>query len=150
MTFNINTLLIIIFVLIIGLCIWTIFNNKEKQYILTFTYDDNLDRYMIHGLWLDQTIYCNNYRYTLPYDPTNFIKHNWYDRNKNSNENTLFKYEYIKHGTCFELTSTEYMNLTKQLYEKYYDKYITTAKTNKKEIWLYLDENYDLVRIRYK
>lgn len=129
-----NALLVIIFVVIIGLCIWTTFNKKEKQYILTFTYDENLNRYMIHGLWLDSTIYCNDYEYDIPHDPNNFIKRNWYDRNKNSIENTLFKYEYVKHGTCFNLTSTEYLNLTKRLYEKYYNKYVLNAKTNKKEM----------------
>lgn len=147
-TFNI--LLIIIFIITLGLCIWTSFNNKEKQYILTFTYDDNLNRYMIHGLWLDSTVYCNSYEYIIPHDSGNFIKRNWYDRNKNSSENTLFKYEYIKHGTCFNMTSTEYLNLTKRLYEKYYNKYVSNAKTNKKEIWLYLNPNYDIVKIRYK
>lgn len=145
-----HLILIIVFIILLGLCVWTLFENKKKQSILTFTYDKKLSRYMIHGLWLDTTIYCGNYEYILPNDPTNFIKQNWYDRNKNSNANTLFKYEYIKHGTCFDLTSTEYMNLVKHLYEKYYDKYVKNAKTNKKEIWIYMNENYDVIKIRHK
>lgn len=133
-----------------GLCIWYILIKTPKQYIFTFTYDNTLKRYMVHGLWLDTTTHCDGYIYNVPYDPDNFIKNNWYDKNLNTSENKLFKYEYIKHGSCFNLTSTEYINLVKRLYEKYYDKYILNNKTKKKEIWLYLDENYDIYKIKYK
>jgi ribonuclease I len=141
--------LLIIIIIIIGFCVWSSLNTK-KEYIFTFIYDEKLNRYMIHGLWLNNTIYCDNYKYILPHDSNNFIKKNWYDKYYRDGENTLFKYEYIKHGSCFDLSSTEYLRLVEKLYEKYYEKYVKNSRIKRKEIWLYLDENYNFIKMRYK
>lgn len=149
-----NIQIIIIFLLfIVGLYFANFFDFlflTNENNIFAFIYDENKQKFMVHGLWLNTTTYCKiNENYIKPNDPTNFLKYNWYDRNYN-NENKLFKYEYIKHGTCFNLNSTQYLNLVKNLYEKYYLKYITNAKTNKKEILLHLDSNFNYVKSTYK
>ncbi len=133
----------ILVIIIILICVYFFFfydtqPNESKKYILTFKYDNRLNRYMIHGLWLDNVTHCDG-EYVIPDDKNNFIKNNWYDRNVNAKENTLFKYEYIKHGTCFGVTTNEYADLVKDLYDKHYDKYIKNNKSNTKEIWLYMD-----------
>lgn len=146
---DIKLVLLIIMIVLIYICVeYATF--KKNQYILTFLYDDVLDKYMVHGLWLGNKINCNGHTYKKPHDPTQFIKNNWYDKYHRDEENTLFKYEYEKHGKCLNLTSTEYLNLVKKLHEKYYKKYVYNVQTDKMQIWLYLDENFNYIGSRYK
>jgi len=122
--------------------------NKDK-YILAFKYDNKYKKYMVHGLWINSASNYEEHEYTLPYDPTNFLKYNWYDKYY-SDTNTLFEYEYKKHGICFNLDSTQYLNLTKKIYQKHYDKYVLNMNTDKKKLRLFLDENFDYIRSEFK
>lgn len=149
-----NALLItlIIILLIIGffLFFWPYFSNSYEQkeinfaqngYKLAFIFDEQSLTYKVHGLWIDE---CNNFcdknMYTIPEDKTNFIKNKWFNGNL-----SFFKYEYDKHGSCFGISTTEYLNLVIKLYNKYYDK-IKNYK-GYKELFVLLDKNFNLVRI---
>lgn len=125
--------------------------NQQKKctptkYKFAFILDESVNKYKVHGLWIDECkeniskrypIFCNS-KYTSPHDPTNFIINNWY------HQKGLFKYEYDKHGSCFGVNSTEYLYLIIQLYDKYYEKYIKKYH-NYKQVFLLLDQNFDYV-----
>lgn len=130
------------------------------NYKFTFIFDGSEQRFKVHGIWPDGCKECpecsypsccnlQNVVYTDPYDPTNFIGTNWFTTQTSDgcaisqNKVTLFEHEYYKHISCTNLKSTtDFLNLAITLYDKYYDKYVTSNCNGSDEIWLDLDNNF--------
>jgi ribonuclease I len=129
------------------------------NYMFTFIWDNKNESFKVHGLWPEQCTECitcgypsccNAYDiiYTDPYDPTNFIQNYWYNTTT-SEECTglksvsLFEHEYYKHISCTDMTTTtEFLNQTIELYDRYYDNYVKGKCESYHELWLNLDDKY--------
>ena len=132
------------------------------NYMLTFIYDDNSSSFKVHGLWPEECAECvecsypsccniDDVIYEYPYDPTNFIDNYWYNTTTTESctgeENViLFEHEYYKHISCTDIgNTTNFLNLTMDLYDYYYDDYVNGKCNGYDELWLNLDANYDYI-----
>lgn len=133
------------------------------EYKFTFIFDKTQNEFKVHGIWPDVCLECTtcsyptccnieNVIYTEPYDPTNFIQTKWF--NTTTTEDctrqdvvSLFKHEYYKHISCSNdmNNTTEFLNKTIDLYNKYYETYVREQCIGYSQIWLSLDQNYNYV-----
>ncbi len=108
---------------------------------LTYIFDKHDGKFKIHGLWPNFYNNCKpiTYRqYTEPRDPSNFIEKNWFKRC--GSEQSLFKYEYEKHGRDYDLDADGYLNLVVKLHDKY-KKNLTNKCEGYDQLWINLDKN---------
>lgn len=134
------------------------------NYLFTFIFDKKTETFKVHGIWVEGCEECpecsypvccdiDNAFYEYPFDPSNFIKTYWFNTTtkeecNNINEVILFEHEYWKHITCSNMkNTTEFLNTTMDLYNKYYDKYVKGSCNEHNELWLYLDKNYEYQKL---
>lgn len=133
------------------------------NYKFTFIYDTKENRPKVHGIWPDECKECpecsypsccniESVVYTEPYDPTKFIETNWFQSttsdgcNVYQNKVSLFEHEYYKHISCTNLkTTTDFLNLAIELYNKYYENYVINKCTGYNEIWLNLNADFEYI-----
>jgi hypothetical protein len=130
------------------------------NYDFTFLFDNDEERFKVHGLWPETCSECNDcgypsccnidlINYIYPYDPTNFIQNNWFysltnEDCTNKKNIILFEHEYYKHISCTNIkTTTEFLNLIIFLYNNYYDKYVNNNCNGYKQIYLHLNSNFE-------
>lgn len=132
------------------------------EYKFTFIFDQNEKVFKVHGIWPDKCKECldcdyptccdiSKLEYTYPNDPTNFIQNKWFNStaHEDCSDNRkvmLFEHEYWKHVSCSNMKTTdEFLSKAIELYDKYYDEYVEKKCENYKQIWLNLDENFNLI-----
>lgn len=126
-------------------------------YFFTFLWD--YTRFKIHGLWPEEYAECPECIYpsccemSVPYsppdDPMGFIAANWYNSSTtnscidNPYKISLFEHEYIKHGACIKNvnTSTDYLELVSELYDKYYNESVDQLCSTH-QLWISLDGDF--------
>lgn len=129
-----------------------------ESYYFTFLRDGDI--FKVHGLWPESCAQCEEcgypsccieLDYVYPEDPTNFIDEKWFysltHNDCNGEDNViLFEHEYYKHGTCMDINNTtDYLNIVIDLYDKYYDDNVNNKCDGYHQLWLYLDENKDII-----
>jgi hypothetical protein len=135
--------------------------SEYKLALLNDTKDVDIP-WKMHGIWVEKCKECPDCTYPSccpleipyedPYDPDDFISTYWY--NSTAHDDcvdgdpivSLFTHEYMKHESCKDPpnTTTEYLNLAKELYTKFVlntNEY--TKGCLKKNIYIGLDENYE-------
>lgn len=114
--------------------------------------------YLIHGLWptnTDELSCCNVERY-LPYSPpsdTTFIKNYWLDgltktkiEGCNITSITLFEHEALKHGSCMDCNSEQYLEIVKKVYTTFKPQ-LEKLCDSKKDCNLILDTDFSLKKV---
>ena len=93
----------------------------------TFAFILVSSEYRIHGLWPDNSSCCNIDRYLPYHQPSDsiFIEKYWLDgldhtkiSGCNISSTTLFEHEALKHGSCMDLSPTQYLQTVKNIFLK--------------------------------
>ena len=112
---------------------------------------DDARTWTIHGLWPqhNNTVwpeYCKgNISLNLDKIRSLIPKLNMYWTSCYGNNEDLWKHEWVKHGSCSNMTEFEYFNTTLELYKQYYESFFKyTCSKNTNHCIIPLSKNFKL------
>lgn len=129
------------------------------SFLLSLVY--NTTDYQIHGLWPEVCKECKTCGYpsccqiypNSSFQQTQFIKDYWLDglnptklTECNTTTFRLYEHEAIKHGSCMGLNTNDYVLETSKVFYRYQNS-LQLYCQNKTNCDLYLDANYNIVKI---
>lgn len=130
-----------------------------------FAFISTKNELKVHGLWPDQCQECPSCGYptccnldkfsnfTIPHD-THFIDEHWFGGQSyriintcNLKAQTLFEHEVLKHASCMNLFSTDYLNLVEKLFNQYYHYINQICQSRREDCSIDLDENFTIIKL---
>jgi len=134
---------------------------KIITFIFALIYENT---YKVHGLWPNSCSECIQCGYPTCCQKVNFndtirdikfIENYWLDGLKNNKHiecnltmDNLYKYEFVKHGSCMDSDINNYINTVSKIYYQYENQFDKLCK-NQTNCNLIMNSNYEITNITF-